>query len=620
MKILLVEDDRSLANMLKDMLEEQYYLVDVALDGEAGLDLATTYEYDLIVMDVMLPKQSGLQVCQRLRATCSQIPILLLTAQGAGEQKVAGLDAGADDYLTKPFNMAELMARIRALLRRSHGDASPVLEWWGLRLDPATGMVTGNDQLLPLTAKEYELVELFLRNPQRIFSQGVLIDRLWSIENIPTENAVRAHIKGLRQKLKKVGLSDVIETVIGLGYRLRQKNLNAEREGTTELSEVPAREIDAPQMANLWQQYRPQYIERAEQLNQAIAHLKKGQVANAEILQQARQESHTLSGSLGSFGLERASKLAYQINQRLRQEELLKSSDMKHLELLVQALQTELQVTTEEIFIEVIPLSEPHHLIRLLIVDDDPALAHQLASLGSAYGIQTQIESSPGRVLDRVMQWEPNVVLLDLNFPDAPEAGFELLRDLSAQSLQLPVIVFTARDHYSDRLRAAQLGGSVFLQKPVAPSLVITTVLQVNAQSDPEEISLMQVNADTDASTTIELQLKSWKFRWASADTARQCWAQLPAFKPDLLLIDADLPSCSGFDLCQVVRHEPCWYNLPVIFMVASFAPDIIRQICAVGGSACIVKPVAEADLISRILYCFKNSARIPELIGQTCP
>lgn len=616
MKILLVEDDRSLANILKDMLEEQSYLVDVASDGETGLDLATTYEYDLIVMDVMLPKQSGLRVCQRLRAVCSKVPILLLTAQGTGEQKVAGLDAGADDYLTKPFNMAELMARIRALLRRSHGDASPVLEWRGLRLDPATGMVTGNDLILPLTAKEYELVELFLRNPQRIFSQGVLIDRLWAAENIPTENAVRAHIKGLRQKLKKVGLGDIIKTVIGLGYRLQQENLNADLEGGTELSEVPMSEIDPPQMANLWQQYRPQYIERAEQLNQAIAHLKNDQAANAKTLQQAQQESHTLSGSLGSFGLERASKLAYQINQRLRQAELLKSSDMKHLELLVQALQQELQVTTEDVFIEVTPLSEPHHPIRLLIVDDDPALAHQLASLGSAYGIQTQIESCPERVLDHVTQWVPNVVLLDLNFPDAPEAGFNLLRDLSAQSLQLPVIVFTARDRYSDRLRAAQLGGSVFLQKPVAPSLVINTVLQVYAQSDPEEISLMQVNADTFAAKAIELKLKSWKFRWASVDTAQQCWAHLPDFKPDLLLIDADLPSSSGFDLCQVVRHEPRWYNLPVIFMVPSLGPDIIRQICAVGGSACIVKPVTEADLISRILHCFKNSAKVPESIG----
>jgi DNA-binding response OmpR family regulator len=616
MKILLVEDDRSLANMLKDMLEEQYYLVDVAVDGEAGLDLATTYEYDLIVMDVMLPKQSGLHVCQRLRASCSKVPILLLTAQGTGEQKVAGLDAGADDYLTKPFNMAELMARIRALLRRSHGDASPVLEWQGLRLDPATGMVTGNDQLLSLTAKEYKLVELFLRNPQRIFSQGVLIDRLWAAENIPTENAVRAHIKGLRQKLKKVGLGDIIETVIGLGYRLQQGDLNADRKAGTELSEVPVSEIDPPQMANLWQQYRPQYIERAEQLNQAITLLKNAPNANAEILQQAQQESHTLSGSLGSFGLERASTLAYQINQRLRQVELLKSSNMKHLNLLVQALQQELEVTTEDIFIEAIPLSEPHHPIRLLIVDDDPALASQLASLGSPYGIQTQIESNPERVLAHVIQWVPNVVLLDLNFPSAPEAGFDLLRDLSANWLQLPVIVFTVRDRYSDRLKAAQLGGSIFLQKPVLPSLVISTVLQVYAQSDPEEIGLMQVNADTNTANVIELQLKSWKFRWASVNTVQQCWTQLPTFKPDLLLIDADLPSSSGFDLCQVVRSEPRWYNLPVIFMVPSLQPEIIRQICAVGGSACIVKPVAEADLISRILHCFKNSAKVPELIG----
>jgi DNA-binding response OmpR family regulator/HPt (histidine-containing phosphotransfer) domain-containing protein len=617
MKILLVEDDRTLAHTLQDMLEEQHYLVDTAFDGESGLDLATTYEYDLIVLDVMLPKQDGIWVCQKLRSRRNQVPILFLTAQGTGEQKVEGLDAGADDYMTKPFRIAELMARIRSLLRRGHSTTPPILEWQGLRLDPATGLVTGDNQLLPLTSKEHALVELFLRNPQRIFSQSALIDRLWDAENLPTENAVRAHIKSLRQKLRKVGLGNIIVTIFGLGYRLQQGDLDATaQEMATEQSDVPASEIDPPQWTNLWQQYRPEYIERAEQLSNAIAALKKGQMVNAEMLQQAQQQSHTLSGSLGSFGLERASKLAYQINQQLRQVELLKPTDIMHLDRLVQAIQQELRITTEDLGIEVIPPDEPSHPIRLLIVDDDPALAHQLASLAVPYGIQAQIECSPEHVKDRVIQWNPDVILLDLNFPDAPEAGFDLLRELSVQWLQLPVIVFTARDQYADRLKAAQLGGSVFLQKPVAPSLVIRTVLQVYIQSDTTQINLMQVNADVDAAKGIETLLVSWGFNWKSVDTVQQCWKEIPEFKPDLLLIDADLPSGSGFDLCRVVRSEPRWYNLPVIFMVSSLVPEVIRQICAVGGSACVVKPVAEADLISRTLYCFKNSARVPKLIG----
>jgi DNA-binding response OmpR family regulator/HPt (histidine-containing phosphotransfer) domain-containing protein len=614
MKILLVEDDRTLAHVLQDLLKEQHYLVDSAFDGETGLELATTYEYDLILLDVMLPKQNGLRVCQQLRASRNQVPILLLTAQSAGDQKIAGLDAGADDYLTKPFNIKELLARIRALLRRGQGTNSLTLEWQGLRLDPTTYQVTGNGQLLPLTAKEYELVELFLRNPQRIFSQGALIDRLWTSENIPTENAVRAHVKGLRQKLKKVGLSEIVETVFGLGYRLRQGDRHGDQ--AVVLTDVPVSEIDPHQWANLWQQYRPQYIERAEQLESAIAALKGAQIVNADVLQQAQQESHTLSGSLGSFGLERASQLAYKINQRLRQAELLNPSDMQHLQLLAQALQKDLQVTTEDLSFEAIPLSEPSHPIRLLIVDDDPALAHQLASLASSYGIETQIESNPERVLDHLNQWLPNVVLLDLNFPGAPEAGFDLLRTLTAQWIQLPVIVFTARDRYTDRLKAARLGSSVFLQKPVTPALAVSTVLQVYTQSDPTQISLMQVNADVEAAKAIELALTSWKFKFVSANTVQQCWEQLPEFKPDLLLIDADLPNSGGFDLCQVVRHEPHWSHLPVIFMVPSLEPEIVRQICAVGGSACIVKPVAETELIPRILHCVKHSESAFKSVG----
>jgi DNA-binding response OmpR family regulator len=615
LKILLVEDDQALSQMLQDMLKEQHYLVDAAFDGEAGLELADTFEYDLIVLDVMLPKQSGLRICQRLRAACNQVPILLLTVQNTIEQKAAGLDAGADDYLTKPFNPAELLARVRALLRRGSSTASPVLEWKGLRIDPTTGLVTGNDQLLVLTAKEYGIMELFLRNPQRIFSPSVLIDRLWSTDNIPTENAVRAHIKSLRQKFNTVGLDDVIETVIGLGYRLRQGDLDTNPGRTAALSDVPVSEIAPPQWTNLWQQYRPQYIERVERLNQAIFTLKNSKTELRDVQQQAQQESHTLCGSLGSFGLDRASKLAYQVNQRLRQVESLKPSDMQHIERLAQSLQKELEVATEDLPVERIVLSEPSHPVRLLIVDDDLALANQLASLASPYGIQTQLESDPQTVLDHLKQWQPNVVLLDLNFPDAPEAGFELLKELSAQWLQLPVIVFTARDRYADRVKAAQLGGSIFLQKPVLPFLVIQTVLQAYIQSDPAEIGVMQVNADANASQAIELALTSWKFKWASVRTVQQCWKQLPIFKPDLLLLDADLPGYSSFDLCQVIRNEPHWSNLPIIFMVSGLAPEVIRQICAAGGNACIGKPVAETELVSQILHCFKNSAKVPKSI-----
>ncbi|WP_404783735.1 response regulator [Altericista sp. CCNU0014] len=603
MKILLIEDDRNLAFMLQEMLQDRHYLVDVAFDGESGLDLAIAFEYDLILLDVMLPKQSGIRVCQQLRARRNQVPVLILTAQSTSDQKVAGLDAGADDYLTKPLNVPELLARIRALLRRGQGAASPVLEWQGLQLDPTTFQVTGNGQLVPLTAKEYGLVELFLRNPQQIFSQSVLVERLWDSKNIPTENAVRAHIKSLRKKLKTVGLGDLVETVFGLGYRLRQGSPDAAEVTAPALSDVPASASSSQKFADLWQESRPQYIERAEHLNRAIAALSQDRRDWADMLRQAQQQAHTLSGSLGSFGLERASQLAAQINRLLRLVEQLQASDLERLERLALTLQQELQVATAaDVSLETVHFDEPKHPIRLLIVDDDLALTHQLATLSEPYGIQTRIEPNPALVVERVSQWQPEVVLLDLNFPDAPDAGFALLRALFDRDPQLPVIVFTARDRYSDRVKASMLGGSVFLQKPVAPSTVISTVFQAYTQSDPREITLMQVNADVKASRAIESHLTAWGFQWTTVKTVQQCWKTMPDFQPELLLVDADLPKGSGFDLCRVVRNEPRWHNLPVIFMVTDLEPEIVRQVCIAGGSACLFKPVAEAELIARIL------------------
>jgi len=339
MKILVVEDDQSLAKALQKVLSEQHYLVDVAFDGETGLDLAEAYEYDLIVLDVMLPKQSGIRICQQLRSQRNNVLILLMTVQGESSQKVAGLDAGADDYLTKPIDIPELLARIRALLRRE-GAGTPILEWQGLQLDPQSCRVSKSEQLLSLTAKEYELLELFLRNPQRIFSQGVLVERVWSIEDMPTENAVRAHIKRLRQKLERVGLQDSIETVYGLGYRLRQVAPD-EPSTTIQPSNSDLDVIPSVQLSDLWQQYRPEYIELAALLYQAIVALAQDQQDNP-LRQKVQDRAHTLAGSLGSFGLERASQLADRIEQRLKLDIPLKPSDLQHLQSLAQAIQTEL--------------------------------------------------------------------------------------------------------------------------------------------------------------------------------------------------------------------------------------------------------------------------------------
>ncbi|MGI0489091.1 response regulator, partial [Pantanalinema rosaneae CENA516] len=326
MRILIVEDDEFTAKALGSILSDQNYAVETAADGEVGWELVESFSYDLILLDVMLPKLDGISLCQRLRSRGIQVPILLLTGRDTGHDKAIGLDAGADDYVVKPFNAEELVARIRALLRRGGAATSPVLEWGNLRLDPSTCEVSYGARLLPLTPKEYALLELFLRNHHRVYSCSMILEHLWSFEDTPGEEAVRTHIKGLRQKLKAAGApTDVVETVYGIGYRLKPLE-----EATTTAKKKAGKSADLPPVnpeaqqqtlaaiADLWKRFQDRIHNQLAVLEQAIAALTNNQITE-ELRQQAEQDAHSLAGALGSFGLANGSKLARKIEHILRE-------------------------------------------------------------------------------------------------------------------------------------------------------------------------------------------------------------------------------------------------------------------------------------------------------------
>lgn len=223
MKILLVEDDIRLAETLAEALADQLYVVDTALEAESALEYIRAGDYDLLLLDVMLPELDGISFCSMLRSQGYQMPILMVTARDTVSDKISGLDAGADDYIVKPVDLGELFARIRALLRRGITPLPPVLEWGSLRLDPSAGSVTYRDIPIYLTPKEYCILELLLRQGRRLMSRRAIIQSIWPTEETVEEETVKVHLRGLRQKLKAAGAPEnLIETVHGRGYRLRE--------------------------------------------------------------------------------------------------------------------------------------------------------------------------------------------------------------------------------------------------------------------------------------------------------------------------------------------------------------------------------------------------------------
>jgi two-component system response regulator MprA len=220
-RILIIEDDDLILKMLRRSLVYEGYQVDTAGDGEGGLNLLRDNKPALVILDWMLPGMDGLEVCRRMREMGNQ-PVLMLTAKDTLEDRVQGLDAGADDYLVKPFELDELLARIRALLRRTQVERAPILTFGDLALDTSTRQATRKNRVIMLTAKEYDLLEMFMRHPRQVLTREIIFDRVWGYDFGGESNVLDVYIRYLRQKLESEGEIRLIHTVRSVGYVMRE--------------------------------------------------------------------------------------------------------------------------------------------------------------------------------------------------------------------------------------------------------------------------------------------------------------------------------------------------------------------------------------------------------------
>jgi DNA-binding response OmpR family regulator len=643
MRILLVEDDDSIAKALEKVLSNEHYVVDVANDGQMGWQLVEAFTYDLILLDIVLPKLDGIQFCRQLRSHHYQTPVLLLTAQRSSAQRVIGLDAGADDYVIKPFEMEELLARIRVLLRRGTTPVLTILEWENLRLNPNTREVTYQGHPLYLTPKEYRILELFLRKQHYVFSRNDILENLWTINETPSEDTVTAHIKGLRQKLRQAGAaSDFIETVYGVGYRLKPLDpikaeaitssapsaaLTTKASTVTEQPQTNGKSSIQQQtkaaLAEVWQKSRKQNNDRLAVLKQASRALLENALTN-RLQQQAQLAAHKLAGALGVFGFIEGSRLAADIEQRFANEQTISTNDKQKIVNLINRLERELQDSLPHQFL---PL--PYQAPILLLVDHEPELTAQVIEFAKTqnlnvhltstveelqavqiealrnYKLQHLENSSSDRVNGKLHL--PDVILLDLSFKEITPDRLKALAEIIHQPPPMPVLVGTADSCLANRVKAAALGAYAFLHQPTVRQ-IIEMIKMMRSRLHKLSGNILVVDDDPQVLSSLRTLLEPWGLTLTTLEQPPQFWDTLETCSPDLLVLDVEMPDFNGIDLCRVVRHTPAWQQLPILFLTVHTDPQIEHQAFTAGANDFINKSLTQSELVTRILGQLERS------------
>ena len=588
MRILLIDDDEELMEVLAQKLIEQHYAVDIANTGEMGWEFILIFNYELVVLDLMLPDVDGIQLCQKIRNKGYKMPILLLTASDRHTDKIRGLDSGADDYVVKPFDFDELTARIRALLRREIHDSSPILKRQGLSLDPRSYEVTYDNELLPLTPKEYALLELFMRYPQQVFSPAAIIDNLWAGEDPPGEEAVRTHVKGLRQKLKAVGMAkDTIKTVYGIGYRLKADN------DKISYKQKNAKLNQSSKINFAWSKFRDVAFQRLAILENLAVALAENK-ATPELQTQAKSSAHKLAGSLGGFGFPEGSKIAKQI-ENILDNNLVEKANTKLFTKLTASLNCELQHKPFEETVR----NRLSSNISLLIIENNHDFGQQLVREAHKKKIKTFTASNLEQAKKLIQRESLAAVVYKIVFPDGEDLAF--LEQLHRDKPQLPIISIIEDAQFLDRLGVVRKGCNLVLEYPVNPSIVITSVTEL-IQNTGGSAKVLVVDDDPQVLLSLEISLEPWGFQLTTLDQPGEFWNTLEEVEPDILVLDIEMPQINGIELCQILRCDRRWQQLPVLFLTVHQDEKTQHQAFAIGADDYIVKPVVASELASRII------------------
>lgn len=549
MKILVVEDDEAMTEVLALILSNQNYTVEVANDGEAAWELIVVYDYDLLLIDITLPRLDGISLCRRVRTHDYKMPIMLVTGRGSNHDQAIGLDAGADAYMVKPLDQEVLIARIRALLRRGGMAFQSVLEKGNLRLDPTSREVTYAGQPLSLSPKEFSILEFFLRNGRQVFTYSVILEQIWAYEETPSEDAVRTHIKGLRQKFRGVGApTDLIETVYGLGYRLKPLEAIADSTKTAQLTSHEATQPIQPQTLSALS--KRQEIDRASNdLTTKGSEPEESLFADERplllIVDSDRQLAQQLMNEAMDWGFRSAiATTLSEAETKIEQDAptvVLLDPDITHpttesLRLLAKlSHQTPavpvLVLTSHDQLTDRLEVAQlgghsflhkplpPAQVLkaiaqaaqqaqtakqRVMVVDEDLQILATLKEFLEPWGLSVTTLNNPQRFWETLKSCSPDLLILDVKMPAV--SGVELCQIIRNNSRwgRLPIIFLTAHTDAAIVNQMFSVGADDFVSKPiVGPELVSRIINRL------ERLKLLQNAAETDYLTKLSNRHKS---------------------------------------------------------------------------------------------------------------
>jgi DNA-binding response OmpR family regulator/HPt (histidine-containing phosphotransfer) domain-containing protein len=626
MKILLVEDDQRLGKLIKDYLMPESEQIDLINNGAEIKNKLATSDYDILILDVMLPKKNGIDICRELRAENIDIAILFITALNNQNDKIKAFESGADDYLTKPFDFQELLLRVKALLRRDKKEELiSSLQWDDLVMIPMEKKVYFLNEELTLTPTEFKILQIFLQHPHQVFTTDNIIDKLWDLDNIPTNNTLRSHIKSLRRKFEKVGLGkDFIETVYGMGYKLRESkqkpsispSTSEEKQSLEQEQQISEQQQELKALIDeIWQEHCDSIYQDCQKLT-AYINQKYISVKTDEAIRIA----HNLAGFLGTVGFAEGSKIARQIEiilkenrNRLTDEKL---TDQKIVDQIYQLINN----LTTSLFPEGKPITEgsPTNInidlaekVDLLVIDEDENLVSQLNLFIDHPQIDLYFAQSIEFAINYLDEQEFQIIIVETSWQAQPCPENHILELLMAKKRNAQVIVYTKNDSIENRLYCTGYPIFAFLIKSDSLQSLGDIIKNALLSNSPMENLYNVVLIDDDERfikvLSRKLAIQNLPIKLTTIIDSETFLARIKNIKPDLIILDLKMPKLNGLDICKIIKTDHVLQNIPVIFLTGNLSSDAITQFVEVGADDFISKSKIDLELYPRIMTHLKR-------------